>query len=277
MATINFPNSPSINDIYTDNGKSWLWNGSGWQAYSSSLSLATAATNIVISTTDGNGNDSSLYPVFVGNAATGNQLPHIDSGAISYNASTDTLTAANFAGTATNATNVIMASTTSTDTTTSVVLVGNQNTTAQTPFIDSGITYNANTDALSVSGSIATVSNSLLQTGTTTELGNISAQTATITSTAATAIFTDTVAYSTSEYIIQAKVGSNYRSSKIMLFATASASNFSEYAIVENSANSIPVTFSTSVTSNVVTLRGAFTGWTAGNNITVKVIRIGIV
>lgn len=30
---INFPTSPSINQVYTYSGKSWLWNGQGWQAY----------------------------------------------------------------------------------------------------------------------------------------------------------------------------------------------------------------------------------------------------
>lgn len=52
---------------------------------------ATGATNINISTTNGNGSDSTLYPVLVGANSTGNQLPHIDSGAFSYDASTDTL------------------------------------------------------------------------------------------------------------------------------------------------------------------------------------------
>lgn len=30
---INFPNSPSLNDIYTYAGRSWQWNGDAWQAY----------------------------------------------------------------------------------------------------------------------------------------------------------------------------------------------------------------------------------------------------
>ena len=30
---INFPNSPSPNDIYTYNSLSWLWNGTYWQVY----------------------------------------------------------------------------------------------------------------------------------------------------------------------------------------------------------------------------------------------------
>ncbi len=58
---------------------------------------ATNATNINISTTTGNTSDTSLYPVMVGVASTGNQAPHIDT-ALSYNASTDTLTATAFAG-----------------------------------------------------------------------------------------------------------------------------------------------------------------------------------
>jgi len=30
MAAINFPGSPSIGDIHTENGKVWRWNGSSW-------------------------------------------------------------------------------------------------------------------------------------------------------------------------------------------------------------------------------------------------------
>lgn len=51
-------------------------------------------------------------------------------------------------GTATNATNINISATTSTDTSTSVVLVANQATGNQSPFIDSGLVYNANTNAL---------------------------------------------------------------------------------------------------------------------------------
>ena len=49
---------------------------------------------------------------------------------------------------ATNATNINISATTSTDTSTSVVLVANQATGNQSPFIDSGLVYNANTNAL---------------------------------------------------------------------------------------------------------------------------------
>ena len=30
MAAFNFPNSPSTNDIHTENGISWKWNGTVW-------------------------------------------------------------------------------------------------------------------------------------------------------------------------------------------------------------------------------------------------------
>lgn len=33
MAAINFPNSPSVNDIYTENGKSFIWDGTSWKTY----------------------------------------------------------------------------------------------------------------------------------------------------------------------------------------------------------------------------------------------------
>ena len=31
MAVFNFPDSPSINDVYTDNGVSWKWTGTVWK------------------------------------------------------------------------------------------------------------------------------------------------------------------------------------------------------------------------------------------------------
>lgn len=30
MTTINFPNSPAVNDTYSFNNRTWVWNGSGW-------------------------------------------------------------------------------------------------------------------------------------------------------------------------------------------------------------------------------------------------------
>lgn len=33
MPTINFPINPTVGDIYTFAGRSWQWNGEGWQAY----------------------------------------------------------------------------------------------------------------------------------------------------------------------------------------------------------------------------------------------------
>ena len=56
---------------------------------------------------------------------------------------------ADTATTATNATNINISATTSSDTTTSLVLVGAQTTGNQSPFIDSGLAYNANTNTLS--------------------------------------------------------------------------------------------------------------------------------
>lgn len=32
MATINFPASPAVNDVYTQNGATWQWDGTSWTA-----------------------------------------------------------------------------------------------------------------------------------------------------------------------------------------------------------------------------------------------------
>lgn len=32
MAALNFPSSPTLNQVYSANGKSWTWNGTSWAA-----------------------------------------------------------------------------------------------------------------------------------------------------------------------------------------------------------------------------------------------------
>jgi hypothetical protein len=85
--------SAATNDVLVYNGTNWVDTAANTLTVSaaSTATTATGATNINISTTNGNTSDSTLYPVLVGAAATGNQLPHIDTGAFSYDASTDTL------------------------------------------------------------------------------------------------------------------------------------------------------------------------------------------
>ena len=96
----------------------------------------------------------------------------------------------NLTGTATNATNINISGITSTGTLTSVVLVANQSTGNQSPFIDSGLSYNANTNALTASTFIGTLSNLLtLNTSGTglsgsTSYNNSGAATFTVTSNA---------------------------------------------------------------------------------------------
>ncbi len=78
-----------------------------------------------------------------------------------------TANTANTANSATNANNINISATSSTDTTTSLVLVGNQSTGNQSPFIDSGLTYNANTDSLTSLGSVTatTITSNLAPAG----------------------------------------------------------------------------------------------------------------
>jgi hypothetical protein len=131
---------------------------SGTQA----VGLATNADNIDIATTNGNSSDTAMSVVLVANQATGNQAPHIDAG-LTYNASTNALTATTFVGaltgnadtatTATGATsiNISTINGNSSDTSMSVVLVGAISTGNQLPHIDGGLTYNASTNTLTAS------------------------------------------------------------------------------------------------------------------------------
>ena len=59
---------------------------------------ATGATNVNVSTTDGNTGDTTMYPLLVAANSTGNQLPHIDGSGLSYNATTNALSATQFVG-----------------------------------------------------------------------------------------------------------------------------------------------------------------------------------
>lgn len=61
MATLNFPTSPSLNDTYSFNGKTWVWNGLGWQ-----LQSQGAINGIVI------GNSTPAAGTFTTLSATGN-------------------------------------------------------------------------------------------------------------------------------------------------------------------------------------------------------------
>ncbi len=83
--------------------------------------------------------NTHIVGTVVGNV-TGNLTGNV-TGNVTGNADTAT--------TATNANNINISATTSSDTTTSLVLVGSQATGNQLPFIDSGLAYNANTNTLS--------------------------------------------------------------------------------------------------------------------------------
>lgn len=41
---IDFPNSPTLNEIYTYSGKTWIWNGTSWQSQTSTTT--SSATNL---------------------------------------------------------------------------------------------------------------------------------------------------------------------------------------------------------------------------------------
>ena len=61
MAILNFPTSPALNDTYSFNGKTWVWNGQGWQ-----LQNQGAINSIVI------GNSTPAAGTFTTLSATGN-------------------------------------------------------------------------------------------------------------------------------------------------------------------------------------------------------------
>jgi hypothetical protein len=114
-------------------------------------------------------------------------------GTLTGNAST--ATSATSATTATNANNINISATTSADTATSVVLVANQSTGNQSPFIDSGLIYNANTNALTATTFVGALSGNA-----TTATSATSATTAT-TATNATQVNTGLVTTNATHYL----------------------------------------------------------------------------
>ena len=43
---LNFPISPSVNDLYTYGGKTWKYNGTGWQLLESTSTIDTLYANL---------------------------------------------------------------------------------------------------------------------------------------------------------------------------------------------------------------------------------------
>jgi hypothetical protein len=58
MAALNFPSSPSLNDLYSANGKTWKWNGVSW---------VVVPANVDADTLDGE--DGSFYRIDVYNSS----------------------------------------------------------------------------------------------------------------------------------------------------------------------------------------------------------------
>jgi len=48
---LDFPTSPSVNDLYTDSGRTWRWNGTGWAMLPGApVAIDTTAADILSAT-----------------------------------------------------------------------------------------------------------------------------------------------------------------------------------------------------------------------------------
>lgn len=52
---IDFPDSPTNNQIYTSGGRSWIWNGSSWVAYTTTITADLIANGTITSAMIANG------------------------------------------------------------------------------------------------------------------------------------------------------------------------------------------------------------------------------
>ena len=171
-------------------------------------------------------------------------------------------------GTATNATNINISATTSSDTTTSIVLVANQSTGNQSPFIDSGLSYNADTNALTASTFVGTLSNLLtLNTSGTglsgsTSYNNSGAATFTVTSNATSA--------NTASTIVSRDSSNNFSAGTITAALTGNATSASTAANLSfGSANQVVFKNSsnTATTSSKITFNDTTGVLTVDNDI----------
>jgi hypothetical protein len=79
-------------------------NITGSAGSATSATSAVSASGLFLTTSDGNTSSTTMYPVlFSGTTVGGNQRAHIDSAGLSYNASTNALTATSFVGNASTA------------------------------------------------------------------------------------------------------------------------------------------------------------------------------
>ena len=61
MAAIDFPNSPSVNDVFTSSNRTWTWNGSVWSSSGTVGDIGpTGSTGEAYANIDG-GTSSSTY------------------------------------------------------------------------------------------------------------------------------------------------------------------------------------------------------------------------
>jgi hypothetical protein len=91
---LDFPPSPSLNQIYTISGKSWKWNGEAWESYTFSTSAGTiSGTPNEISISESGGNYTVGLPsdVVVGSGISTNYLNFANGATFSGNSSGVTL------------------------------------------------------------------------------------------------------------------------------------------------------------------------------------------
>ena len=118
MATLNFPSSPSPNQLYSANNNVWQWNGTSWISYNSLP--AAGSTSIALNSTNEAG---TKYVTFV-NSSSGSGIALSSDTDLTYVASTNILSAGVFSGNSLiGSTATISSSTNSTTTTTGAIII----------------------------------------------------------------------------------------------------------------------------------------------------------
>lgn len=90
---IDFPNSPTSNQIYTSGGRSWIWNGSSWVAYTTTITSDLIANGSITSAMIANGTivAADIASSTITNANLANTTVTVGSTAISLGGSNTTI------------------------------------------------------------------------------------------------------------------------------------------------------------------------------------------
>jgi len=75
---IDFPNSPAVNDLFTNDGRVWIWTGSVWRAYSQAVGNSSVTSAMIVDGTIVNADVASNAAVAYSKLSLSNTIVNAD-------------------------------------------------------------------------------------------------------------------------------------------------------------------------------------------------------